>query len=225
MINVLVFDLDDTLFSEAEFVKSGLQTAGNWILTKYANANFFDVSWQLFNQGNRNNIFDLTLEQLDLDFNLNTIQELVQIYRKHKPVISLYEDAIWATNYFKNYKKMGLITDGYLETQKNKVKALGIESVFDAIVYSDFYGRESWKPSPLPYQKIMESIQCEGQECVYIGDNPSKDFVTAKKLGWMTIHIDRLHGEYSRIATNSDYEADIKISSLTDLKEVFLGIE
>lgn len=219
MLKAVVFDLDDTLFPEYEFVWSGFQAVSDWVATKYASTGFFEVAWQFFQQGNRNNIFNLALEKLRVEYETDVIQELVQIYRQHKPTISLYEDAKWAIAYFKNYQ-IGMITDGYLLTQQNKVEALGIEPSFDAIIYSDAYGRENWKPSPLPYKKIMNLLECSGKECVYIADNPSKDFVTANTLDWMTVQICRVHGEYSKILSKKSHEAKFKIKSLLELKNI-----
>jgi putative hydrolase of the HAD superfamily len=220
MRQVLVFDLDDTLFPEHEFVKSGFQAASNWILRQYSVSNFFEVAWNFFEEGKRGKIFNLTLEQLGVEYETQMIQEILQVYREHKPTLSLHYDARWVINYFQQDKQLGLITDGYLTTQRNKVDALGIEANFDAIVYSDLYGRENWKPSRLPYEQIMRSLGCSGKECVYIGDNPHKDFVTAKTLDWMTIQICRTDGEYANVKKDTEYEADIKISSLYELEKI-----
>lgn len=219
-IEVLVFDLDDTLFPEREFVRSGFQAVGNWISDKYSVVDFFEVAWQLFIAGKRGKIFNLTLEKLGVKYETSMIQDLLQIYREHKPNISLHEDAKWAINYFKKEHKLGLITDGYLMTQQNKVEALGIESNFEIIVYSDFYGRDSWKPSPVAYLKVMEATKYQGANCLYIGDNPSKDFVTAKKLDWTTVQICREVGEYSDVISEDSYQAKFKIKSLLELKSI-----
>lgn len=220
MIEVLVFDLDDTLFPEHEFVLSGFQSVSNCLATKYYLPGFFEVAWQFFMEGKRNNIFNLTLEELKFEYELSLIQELLQVYRQHKPNIFLHQDAKEAINYFKNSHKLGIITDGYLLTQQNKVEALRIENSFDTIIYSDLYGRENWKPSPLPYKKIMELLSCKGRECVYVADNPHKDFVTAKKLGWLTVQICRDRGEYAKIIPEKSYDADFKIESLLELKTI-----
>ena len=95
-----------------------------------------------------------------------------------------------------------------------------IASSFEAIVYSDEYGRENWKPSPLPYLKVMELTGFQGYECVYVGDNPHKDFITAKKLSWLTVQIDRQDGEYSKNRPTPGYEADRTILSLTELEAI-----
>ncbi|MEG4804221.1 HAD family hydrolase [Microcoleus sp. ARI1-B5] len=220
MIKIIVFDVDDTLFPEREFVQSGFQAVGEWMLNKYAISGFFEIAWKFFAEGKRGQIFNWALAAIGVEDEPEIIQEMLQIYRNHEPQISLHEDARWAIAYFRGHKKLGAITDGYLKTQRNKVEALAIADSFDTIVYSDLYGRENWKPSPVPYLKVMELTGCSGSECVYIGDNPHKDFVTAKKLNWMTVQICRPDGEYSHITPALGYAADRKIFSLTDLESI-----
>lgn len=219
-IKILVFDLDDTLFPEREFVFSGFRAVGDWMFSQYAIPDFFEVAWKLFNQGKRGLIFNQALEQIGIEPKPDLIQQLIQVYRRHKPTIFLHEDAEWALNYFKSQKQLGLITNGFLETQQNKVRALGIESRFNQIVYCDSYGFENWKPSLIPYQKMMEITGFESQEYVYVGDHPHKDFIAAKKLGWTTVRICRDGGEYSTMAAEESHEADLKITSLYELKNI-----
>lgn len=101
--------------------------------------------------------------------------------------------------YFKGNKKLGAIADGYLTTQRNKLEALHIGNSCDTIVYSDEYGRENWKRSPVPYLKVREFRGFQGSKCVYVGDNPHKDFVTAKKLSLLTVQIARQDESIARL--------------------------
>ncbi len=213
-IRVLVFDLDETLFPEREFVWSGFQAVAHWMLSQYSVSNFFETAWSLFEAGQRQFIFNQTLEALKLRYEHQLIQEMLLIYRSHQPKISLHQDAQWALKHFKSNKYLGLITNGYLTTQKNKVKALGLESYLDKIIYCDQYGPEYWKPSPVPYLKLMEAAGCSGGECMYVGDHPQKDFVGAKHLGWRTVRICREGGEFATLTAAVGYEADVRITSL-----------
>lgn len=222
MIKAVIFDLDDTLFPERDFVRSGFKAASNLLLYKYGWENFFETAWQLFVAGKRGKIFNDTLDILKVEYDSILIGELLEIYREHQPNIYLHQDAQWALDYFQaSDKQLGIITDGYLQTQQNKVKALGIEDKLDMLIYSDLYGRENWKPSQLPYLKIMELSQLQGCECLYVGDNPRKDFVTANKLNWLTIQICRQDGEYSEVIGENGYEANHRIGSLFELKDIF----
>src|SRR5262249_27135707 len=135
----------------------------------------------------------------------------------HMPDIYLYEDAAWALRYFSEKYPLGLLTDGYAQTQRNKVTALSIADYFQVIVYSDDDGRACWKPSHVPYQKIMTQAEAAGANCCYIADNPSKDFVTARALGWRTVRLVRKGGEYADIEAAEGHEADHRITSLHQL--------
>jgi putative hydrolase of the HAD superfamily len=220
MIKIVVFDLDDTLFPERDFVKSGFIAVNELLNTKYTIKGFFEVAWHLFTKGQRGQIFNLALETLGIKYDQSMIQEFVEIYRNHKPHIYLYKDAELAINRLQGYKHLGIITDGYLATQQNKIQSLNIQQKINTIIYTDLYGRNNWKPSPLAYLKIMEMSGCNRNECVYIGDNPNKDFVTAKKLGWLTVKIIRDHGEYSHVITPDSHEADLNIHSLLELEKI-----
>jgi putative hydrolase of the HAD superfamily len=63
----------------------------------------------------------------------------------------------------------------------------------------------------------MQLLSCKGKECVYVADNPLKDFITANKLGWMTVQICREGGEYAKIIPEKSHEANFQIKSLLEL--------
>ena len=77
---------------------------------------------------------------------------------------------------------------------------------------------EKQKPNPLPYQKAMEKLEASANETVYIGDNPYKDFITARKLGIFTIRI--MRGQYKKIKLRKEYESDCQIQNLEDIFNV-----
>ncbi len=215
----LVFDLDDTLFPEKEFVRSGFQSVGAWVHNSYGIEGFYEIASRLFESGVRGNTFNLALHELGLEDDQVLIQKMIEIYRSHKPSLSLHQDAQWAINHYRD-QFLGIITDGFLQVQQNKTEALGLNSYFSNIIYSDSYGRVNWKPSPLPYLEMMRFRSCQGAKWTYVGDNPRKDFVTAKKLGWRTIHICRPEGEYSEVIVDKSHQADIKIESLYELSNI-----
>ena len=74
MIKIIVFDVDDTVFPDREFVRSGFQAVGEWILNKYAVPGFFEVAWKFFAQGNRGKIFNLVLAEMGIEDDPQIIQ-------------------------------------------------------------------------------------------------------------------------------------------------------
>jgi putative hydrolase of the HAD superfamily len=220
MIKAVIFDMDDTLFPEIDYIISGFKAVDRHVNLSIGLDGFYDKAMEFFNNGIRGNIFNLALEELDYKFNKDFIETLIKVYREHLPIINLFSDAHWALSNLKDHYKLGLITDGYLISQKNKASALNLYNIFDTLIFSDEYGRENWKPSPVPYLKIMDKLNFKGNELIYIGDNSTKDFVTAKRLGWYTIQVIRKNGEYFNNVVEPHYEADIKVKSLFEIASV-----
>ncbi|MGN6385172.1 MAG: HAD family hydrolase, partial [Verrucomicrobiota bacterium] len=61
-----------------------------------------------------------------------------------------------------------------------------------------------------------------GGDCVYIADNPRKDFITARKLGWKTIRVRRDEGEHCRVSLERELEADVEVNDLFRIREFLL---
>ena len=109
--------------------------------------------------------------------------ELLDIYRNHFPTIKIGEEVKIVLDYIKGKSyKLGLISDGRSITQRNKLKALDIEYLFEKIIISEEFG--STKPDFKNYEVFMDD---KNIDYFYIGDNTKKDFIAPNKLGWVTI--------------------------------------
>ena len=170
---IFVFDLDDTLYSERDFEKSGIEFV-------YDNLNINHISLETI-LNNRNNWIKLIIDGTN---NQITKQLVLDIYRNHFPSIQLYNDSkIFLEKLLSQGNEMSLITDGRSITQRNKLRALGIESFFKTIVISEEVNSE--KPSENNFKMVMNNRHNENY--IYIADNPNKDFITPNKLGWTSI--------------------------------------
>ncbi|MFD2613944.1 HAD family hydrolase [Paenibacillus gansuensis] len=221
-VSAVVFDMDDTLYPERDYVLSGLRETDRYLTDRFGLSGFYAASAERFRTGSSRRLFNDTLDQLSFAYDENLIHELVRQYRKHTPAITLFHDAAWALERLTaaHGVKLGLISDGFLEAQKRKVTALDLERVFEAVILSDGFGREHWKPSPVPYEEMSFQLGAGHETCVYIGDNPLKDFVTAKRLGWLTVHVCREDGVYARVPVPPGHEAHYRISSLYQLSGI-----
>ncbi|KEF40323.1 haloacid dehalogenase superfamily enzyme, subfamily IA [Schinkia azotoformans MEV2011] len=215
-----IFDLDDTLYCEHDYVRSGFKSVANFIASKNHTTDAELIYKSFINvwlSHGRGKVFDIVCENLSIPFD---IAKLVQVYREHQPKLELYDDAKEVLSYF-NTKKipMGLITDGNLTMQWRKIKSLKLDKLIDVIIVTDDLGFEYWKPNAAPYKKAAQELNVPIEKCVYIGDNPNKDFVTAKKLGMHTIRIVRPVGDHAKTRLNKTYEADKEMYSLIELLE------
>jgi putative hydrolase of the HAD superfamily len=212
----VIFDLDDTLYEEIQFVKSGFSSVSVYMNKNYGidKEKFYNLLIKILEEHGRGKIFDNALKQMDL-YNKDLVKSLVDIYRSHEPDIKLHDDIQEILSDLKKEYKLGLITDGDSKVQRNKVRALNIGKYFDFMVFSDDYGIEKRKPHLLPYKQALKQLSIHGREAIYIGDNPHKDFIGAKELGIITIRI--LHGAFKNIELEEKFEADYNIDRLEEL--------
>ncbi len=70
--------------------------------------------------------------------------------------------------------RLGLLSDGLLRVQRAKLEALGLEELFEVVVFSDELGRDAWKPSTRPFERMLELLQVPAPEAVYVGENSLK---------------------------------------------------
>jgi putative hydrolase of the HAD superfamily len=220
-VSALVFDLDDTLFCEQEYVLSGLTAVGQYLEKEYKLPHFTDVATDLYHQGRRGNLFNLAFEILQFTYSFELIECLITVYRSHTPALSLFSDAAIVLEQYRKKYKMALLTDGYLIAQRNKVAALNIASYFDYIIYTDEYGRQCWKPSPFAYKKVADYFSLSPAQLIYISDNPNKDFIAPNQLGWHSVMVKREKGEYSHMThIPLPQKAEFEISSLLELSNI-----
>lgn len=219
---IVVFDLDDTLYLERDYVRSGFTSVGNWCATEWGVHGIAEEAWRLFESGIRERIFDQALGATGIVVGPTSIAAMVEVYRSHSPHIALSEDASWILATLGDGFPLCLLSDGYAMAQDNKIDALGVRSVFSQIVLTDTLGanRQYWKPSPEPFRLVMQRFVGKPQNYVYVGDNPAKDFIGARALGWSTVRL-RCEGQLHFAAScYNDREADISIDSLYKLPAV-----
>jgi len=194
MITTVVFDLDDTLYDEIEYCKSGFKAVADFLVetsNTFSAERIFDILWKQFTTGNRKKTFDAALDELGIKHDDELIEELVNTYRVHIPKLKLSQDSRDVLSELGAKYTLALLTDGFLPGQQLKVQSLGIEGFFKCIVYTDQLGREFWKPSPAGFEKIIEILSEKPENMAYIGDNEQKDFIAANKLGFLTVQLIR----------------------------------
>lgn len=211
---VVVFDLDDTLYYEVDFLKSAyLEIALKISLEKNIDKQIIYASMLLMFK-KKENVFNGVIEKYKT---VLSIQELLHIYRNHNPKICLTEDRIaLIKELYKSNFAIGVITDGRSIQQRNKLKALGVLSFIDEIVISEEFGSE--KPDVRNYQHFENKYG--ESNYYYIGDNTSKDFVSANALGWTTIKLINKGFNIHNIDESifdSKYLAKYSISNFTEL--------
>lgn len=218
----IVFDLDDTLYPERDYVLSGFRAVAAWAshhLGLPAEQGFSELR-SLFERGVRGDTFDRWLGAHGLAPYL--AKQLVSVYREHQPVLVPFAGVADLLDALGEKHSLGLLTDGYLAVQRRKLAALDLAHHFDAAVFSDELGREAWKPSPEPYREILDRLGMASSEAVYVADNPLKDFLGARRVGMSTVRFRCAGGEYARLEPPTcEHAPDAEVSSIDELRQTF----
>ena len=175
-----VLDIDDTLILERDYVYSGFSAVDRWLRKNYELTGFLEKAWHLFESGRRRKIFDTFLDEFGFN-EYGMIDNLVRVYREHKPQIKLFPDA---ERFLTRHKRrnLAIISDGYSSTQWAKIESLDLRPQVDRIIITDDWGTDFWKPNSRSFVTIQKSLPFE--QCVYVADNPLKDFKAPEALGW-----------------------------------------
>ena len=219
MVKAVVFDLDDTLYMEEEFVEHGLKNAANVAETVYGIANANEKIRTLY-QESKVNVFDRVVKAEKIKDEESAVAGLVKAYRNSEPK-SLHCNS-GVLDLLKTLKKMGMrtgiITDGIANVQKSKIKALGIREYIDEIVITDELGGvQCRKPNPIGFERMLKGLDVKPQEMVYIGDNPNKDFGIKKYLPIVTVRVDVVNGIYRDSEYLYGIKPDIVVKSIGDI--------
>jgi putative hydrolase of the HAD superfamily len=185
-VEVVLFDLDDTLYLERDYVRSGYKKIAEYLNMPYIE----EEMWNVFLSGGK--AIDEVLEKYNL---LNRKEEALNVYRFQEPDITLSKEVKEMLYRIKQHKKVGIITDGRPEGQRAKIKALDLK-VDKIIITDELGGTEFRKPCPKAFQLMKEYFDIEYQNMIYIGDNINKDFIAPKKLGMKYIWFKNKDGLY-----------------------------
>ncbi len=183
MARVIVFDLDDTLYLERDYVRSGFQA----VERRLGVDGFCATAWRLFEAGARGDVFDQAMARHGIR---TPVAELVEVYRSHAPDIVLRPEVLSLIRELASQgRALALISDGAHVSQAAKVEALGLAGLLDPIILTDAWGADFWKPHARAFETVMAAHGGDGAEYVYVADNPAKDFLAPRELGWRTIRM------------------------------------
>lgn len=217
----IAFDLDDTLFKERDYVLTGWRAVADAFSSVAGMTS--DEMFSLMR--NAPDAFDALFELEPIRKAGISISDFLDIYRSHKPTLTLSRDTE-AT--LLRLKEAGvataIITDGRSMTQRNKIEALGLDKLIpaDNILVSEEVGAD--KLTQEPFIRLTERQPAD--RYYMVGDNPTKDFYHPNLLGWTTIMLRDNAGVNVPSQALDDIEPDywpqIFIDNLTQLTELCL---
>ncbi len=209
-----VFDIDDTLYLEQDYVRSGFHSIGEWARSWLGIPDFGTRCWAKFQAGQRGSIFNAVLLECGLKPNPSLVSALIELYRSHRPDIALATDAAEMLSTIAGVVPIAVVTDGPAASQSRKCESLNLRQFADPIVLTDVYGEGFRKPHRRAFEYI---VQCRpADRHLYVADNPLKDFKAPNALGWTTIRIRRPGGLHFHV-DNQDSPAGYELPDCSSL--------
>lgn len=194
----IYFDLDDTLLDHRSAEAAALNDVYHYfsLFEEISPDKLVDIyhevntrQWSLYSSGDivreelQRNRFEQTLKQLELD--KSRYQEVgeyyMQCYRNHWQWIDGAKDAYQRV--LKSYP-VGILTNGFAETQELKFEKFELYNSADHVVISEEVG--VLKPDPKVFEHATKLADVDPENILYIGDSFTSDIIGGSQFGWNT---------------------------------------
>lgn len=208
-IKGVIFDLDDTLYDEVQYVKSGFKAVAEYLERNDAT----EKMWSYFEMGR--SAIDDYLDEIGEN---EKREDCINVYREHMPKIALNDNVVNVISDLKHRNiKVGIITDGRVNGQKNKIAALGLDKIVDDIIITDELGGEQFrKPCDIAFRIMQRRWKLPFENIIYVGDNVNKDFQAPKQLGMQWIWLKNENG-----LQNMEYDEQICVHDIESIISYF----
>ncbi len=212
----IVFDLDWTLYDESQYYYEVFKEFCNSLERKqYLNTmkEFF-----LSLRQTSKDIFEDLLTLIGFNHEIQKLKdELFNLYISIDMHIEPYKDVVLLLDILKANKfRTGLLTNGVIQAQKNKIKCLQLADYFTKVTFARQFGKEFEKPDKRSFEEISEQLELPVENIIFVGDNPLTDFKGAKELGGHTL---RLRNGINSNLPNNEY-IDEEIMDLLEIRNL-----
>jgi putative hydrolase of the HAD superfamily len=226
----VLFDLDDTLYPEHQFVDGGFRAVGRFLAARSGDseAALTDRLWALHVRDGRGSLFDTLLTELGMGNDPELVLACLIVYRDHPtrlepfPGVEAMLDGLRAAGI-----RTGVVSDGVGAVQARKLAGLGsVADRLDVVVMTDLLGPGHAKPSPVAFRVACRLLDVPPSATIYVGNDPRKDFAGARAAGLATIRVGSVpdEGGSTAIDSTSADDADHAVDSIEALSITLSGM-
>ncbi|MFW5953294.1 MAG: HAD family hydrolase [Candidatus Natronoplasma sp.] len=225
-IEVIFFDLDDTLFDQQKAYKIALCQIKNRYQV-FDGVDMDDIA-QAFEEADSEAIeeFRNSAPMKDLRWNrserflkkVGVSEDFTETF--HRQFYNIYpsipveiKGAKKLVEYLNSKYELGILTNSTEEIQMQKLRALELTEYFDTYVFSEEVG--SRKPDEDIFYHSIDLVDKSSARCLYVGNSFRTDVKGAKKVGMRTCWLNR-YGEEKVDGP----AADIEIKQLRELLDI-----
>ena len=199
-ITDIFFDLDHTLWDFEKNSELTFEKIFMLLKIKISLRDFLRIYspinhkfWKLYreNKISRNQLrFDrlkLTFFELNIKIDDNMIIKISEMYLKYLSDFTLlHKGAFDLLDFLKKKYNLHILSNGFEDVQKRKIKNSGLYKYFDNIYTSELIGYK--KPNPKIFHFALNKVNIKPFSAVMIGDSKEADILGALNIGLNAIH-------------------------------------
>lgn len=207
----IIFDLDDTLYRRADFMRSGFDAVAHyvshsWRLDRDA---VFATLMAAHADGRHGREFQAVCDEHRLP--QSALAALLTIFRKHQPSIVLADSTKRTLVQLRQDGwRLAVLTNGAPAVQRRKAAALEIAALVDGVIYAEEHA-PGGKPDRAAFQAALDCLRLPASRCICVGDDPRCDIDGAARLGMRTIRV------VARRQQEPARDADAIVASVVDV--------
>ena len=220
MIKAVIFDLDNTLVDFMKMKRRAIEEAipamvdaGLEITPEIAN-NMIDEIYK--EQGiEYQQVFDEFLNRVLNKVDYKILSAGIVAYRRAREAALTPYPHVYSTlnKLLKMGIKMGILSDAPSKEAWLRLAYLNFHHIIDAVVTFEDTGKR--KPSPEPFQLILEKLNVKAEEALMVGDWAERDIIGASKLGMKTAF-----ARYGDTFNTEAHDADFELNDIAELIDI-----
>jgi HAD superfamily hydrolase (TIGR01549 family) len=193
----LVFDLDDTLFDQKDWIVRKLRLL--WLAEQAwlpPERDFMRATLAILEEGERARLFDAYVQTQGLGEAER--QRLIVGFRAAQPAAGrLYADVAGALAQLRRKGlRLGLLTDNPAASQRLKLERTGLAAALDAVVLTGELGHA--KPHSAAFDAVAQGLELPAAQLVMVGDHLFRDTLGALDAGYRhAFHVQRPGGFFN----------------------------
>jgi len=191
MIKVVIFDLDNTLTDFKRMKENAVDAAVEAMIDAglvFPPQEVKDKIYQVYEERGIEfqNVFDVVLESLlgQVDYKIHAAG-IVGYRRAREASLVLYPHVmVTLMELVKRGMKLAVISDAPRKEAWLRLCYLQLHHNFDLVITFDDTGEH--KPSPVPFQRVLNHFVIRPDQAMMVGDWPERDITGASQLGIRT---------------------------------------
>lgn len=226
MIDVIGFDLDDTLWAVAPVIIRAEQKLNTWLTEAAPTLQYDVVSMRqlrheiLASQPAlaqqitelRRQVILAALQRSNIDDANSVADNAMEVFLAARNEIEFFDGALEVLRKLAIDHRLGALSNGNADIHR-----IGLSHLFEFAFSAEDVGKP--KPDPALFIKALEHTRVDPQRMVYVGDDPELDVDAANRVGLKTVWLD--HGKKSAGLS----QPDITIYNIKELPEAIASLK